>query len=126
MDTRRIKNWYQRSFSRAYVTKGLAKMVEVAMKFEQTEIAHLATSEKWLYIKNDLKEVCVLFYIYFIISGEGIDLESVPRETFDDDDLYGDVILSQNSNSSSSQEIILQLEKDKITFLSVTREKDLS
>ena len=46
MDTRRIKNWYQRSFSRAYVTKGLAKMVEVAMKFEQTEIAHLAISEK--------------------------------------------------------------------------------
>ena len=68
----------------------------------------------------------MLFYIYLIISGEGIDLESVPRQTFDDDDLYGDVILSQNSHSLSSQEIILQLEKDKITFLTVTREKDLS
>ncbi len=46
MDTRRIKNWYQRSFSRVYVTKGLAKMVEVAMKFEKTEIAHLVNIEK--------------------------------------------------------------------------------
>ncbi len=46
MDTRRIKNWYQRSFSRVYVTKGLAKMVEVAIKFEKTEIAHLVNIEK--------------------------------------------------------------------------------